>query len=522
MQTPWAEDGVAVNLGLEYRRESLELNPDQSFQQGDLTGQGAPTLPVSGNFKVWEAFGELQVPIIQNGIFDELTFSAGYRKSWYELSNDREYDTDTYKLSLEFAPIADVRFRGSYNRAVRAPNIQELFAPQFVGLDGSNDPCAKVITATDYGCLAQGLLVGQSPSANPAGQYNGLLGGNPNLTPEKGTTKTLGVVFQPSFIPRLAITIDWWDIKLKNAIQGLGADAILATCVGDSTATFTSPACDLVNRDVAGSLWLTSGGFVTDTPLNTAKMNNRGFDFNAAYSHPLFNFGNLSWSFVGTLMKKAKVDNGLSEPYDCVGYYGPTCSGGTVAASAPIPEWRHKARASWQSPFGLGLSLQWRYVGKVKAETLQDNQTLAGDFNYDPGLHVKAQNYFDLSATYSLLDRIHLRAGVNNLFDNDPPLITGGNAGRGGSNLCPAGPCNGNTYPGTWDALGRLLWVGATIDFIPPKKAPLAPPPVVAPPPPPPPPATQTCPDGSVILATEACPVPPPPPPPPPPAPERG
>ncbi len=71
-------------------------------------------------------------------------------------------------------------------------------------------------------------------------------------------------------------------------------------------------------------------------------------------------------------------------------------------------------------------------------------------------------------------DRVNLRAGVNNLFDNDPPLVTGGNAGVAGTNLCPAGPCNGNTYPGTWDALGRLLWVGATIDFLPPKPAPAA------------------------------------------------
>ena len=134
---------------------------------------------------------------------------------------------------LEFAPIRDIRFRGSYNRAVRAPNIQELFAPQFVGLDGSNDPCAgTVITATDYGCLAQGLVVGQSPAANPAGQYNGLLGGNPNLNPEKGTTKTLGVVIcSRSFIPRLALTVDWWNIKVEDAIQGFGADAILNACV---------------------------------------------------------------------------------------------------------------------------------------------------------------------------------------------------------------------------------------------------------------------------------------------------
>jgi outer membrane receptor protein involved in Fe transport len=522
-KTPWAEDGVAINAGVEYRRESLELNPDQSFQTGDLAGQGAPTLPVSGNFKVWEVFGEMQVPIVQNSFIDELTFSAGYRKSWYTTSSDRKYDTDTYKLALEFAPIRDIRLRGSYNRAVRAPNIQELFAPQFVGLDGSDDPCAKVITATDYGCLAQGLVVGQSPTANPAGQYNGLLGGNPNLTPEKGTTITLGTVIQPSFIPRLALTVDWWDIKLENAIQGLGADAILKTCVADSTATFTSPACDLINRDTAGSIWLTPNGYVSDLPLNTAKMRNRGIDFNAAYSHPLFSLGKMSWSFIGTRMLKARVDNGLSQPYDCVGYFGPVCSGGTVAASAPIPKWRHKLRASWQSNFGLGLSLQWRHIGKVKAETLQDNNTVGGDFNFEPGLSVKAQNYFDLSGTFNLMDRVSLRAGINNLFDNDPPRITGGNAGRSGSNLCPAGPCNGNTYPGTWDALGRLLWVGATIDFLPPKPAPA---PVVPaappPPPPPPPPATQTCPDGSVILATEACPAPPPPPPPPPPAPERG
>ena len=524
VRTPWAENGVAVNAGVEYRRESLELNPDQSFQTGDLAGQGAPTLPVSGNFKVWEAFAEAQIPVVQETLFHELTFNVGYRKSWYETSGDRKYDTDTYKISAELAPIRDIRFRGNYNRAVRAPNIQELFAPQFVGLDGTNDPCAKVITAADFGCLAQGLVVGQSPSANPAGQYNGLLGGNPDLTPEKATTKTLGVVLQPSFIPRLAVTVDYFDITLKNAIQGFGADAILNACVSQSTATAASPACDLVQRDAAGSIWLTSGGFVIDTPNNQGRIDTSGIDVNASYGHRLFNMGDLSWSFIGTYLDKYKVDNNLSEPYDCAGLYGPTCSGATVASSAPMPKWRHKARATWESPFGLGLSLQWRRVGKVKAETLGDNETIApaGTVNFDPGLRIKSYDYFDLAATYSLWDRVNLRAGVNNLFDKDPPLVTSGNAGVSGTNLCPAGPCNGNTYPGTWDALGRYFWMGATVNFLPPKPIALAPPPVVAPPPPPAPPATQTCPDGSVILATDACPAPPPPPPPPAPEPERG
>ncbi|HTG78407.1 MAG TPA: hypothetical protein VL553_02265, partial [Sphingomicrobium sp.] len=79
--------------------------------------------------------------------------------------------------------------------------------------------------------------------------------------------------------------------------------------------------------------------------------------------------------------------------------------------------------------------------------------------------HIDAQNYFDLSATWRVKDNYTLRMGVNNIFDNDPPLVTGGNAGRSGSNLCPAGPCNGNTYPGTWDALGRYIYAGVTLDF---------------------------------------------------------
>jgi outer membrane receptor protein involved in Fe transport len=98
---------------------------------------------------VIEFFGEAQLPVVQEqGIYD-LTFGAGYRRSYYELSSGRKYNTDTYKLSAEFAPIKDVRFRAAYNRAVRAPNIQELFAPPFVGLDGSTDPCAHSIVATD-------------------------------------------------------------------------------------------------------------------------------------------------------------------------------------------------------------------------------------------------------------------------------------------------------------------------------------------------------------------------------------
>jgi iron complex outermembrane recepter protein len=463
---PWAEDGVGVNLGAEYRKEKLALNPDQSFQTGDLTGQGAPTLPVNGSFRVVEFFGEAQLPVVQDNFIHDLSFGAGYRRSYYELSTGRKYNTDTYKLSVEFAPIKDVRFRAAYNRAVRAPNIQELFAPQFVGLDGSNDPCTKVITATDFGCLYQNLTVGASPAANPAGQYNGLLGGNPNLDPETATTKTLGVILQPtSILPGFAFTVDYWNIKVEDAIQGFGADSILTACVNQSTAVFEAPACALINRDPSGSLWLTPGGFVTDTPNNEGRIKTDGFDFNGSYTRRLGGLGSLSTSFNGTWLRHYKVDNGLTAEYDCAGYYGPTCSGGTVASAAPMPKWRHKMRTTLNMKNGIGVSLQWRMVGKVTAETLQDNESLQGEIPLDPGLHIKAHHYFDLATTFSFGDHYQFRLGVNNILDNDPPLVTGGSAVLGGSNLCPAGPCNGNTYPGTWDALGRYIYAGVTLDF---------------------------------------------------------
>jgi outer membrane receptor protein involved in Fe transport len=467
VQTPWSDEGVGVNLGAEYRKESLELNPDQSFQTNDLAGQGSPTLPVSGNFRVLEVFGEANVPLIRHSFIEDLSLGLGYRKSYYKLSNGRTYDTDTYKLSAEFAPIRDVRFRGSYNRAVRAPNIQELFAPQFTGLDGSVDPCAgHQIQANEYGCIASGLPAGRSTAGNPAGQYNGLLGGNPNLNPEKATTKTVGVVLQPRMIPRLALTVDYWNIDLKNAIQGYGADAIINNCINHSTATTPAPSCALVHRDPGGSLWLSSNGFIADLPNNVGRIKTSGWDFNASYSYRLGGIGNLSGSFIGTLLDKYTVNNGLPGGiYDCVGFYGSICSGGATSSTAPMPKWRHKARISLQMPNGLGFSAQWRYIGKVTAETLSTQETLHGDFPLDPGLHIPAFSYFDLAMTATVGDHYNFRMGVNNFLDKRPPMVQTGSAALNGSNLCPTGPCNGNTYPGTWDALGRYIYAGVTLNF---------------------------------------------------------
>ncbi len=472
IRTPWAEDGVGINVGAEYRKESLELLPDQAFLSGDLNGQGGAQPPVNGEFRVLEWFAETQIPIVQHGFIENLSLAAGYRKSYYKTGAGRKYDTDTYKLGLEFAPIKDVRLRAAYNRAVRAPNIAELFTPATVALSGSNDPCTgHQIRASEYGCIATGLAVGQRTADNPAGQFNGLIGGNPDLKPETATTKTLGVVLQPGFLPRFALTVDYYNIRVKNAIRSFGADAVLLDCVANSTSASPAPSCALVHRDAGGSIWLIPGsqagaGFVFDLPQNVGALQTSGIEVNSSYSQRLGSLGTLSASLIGTYLDKYSVDNGLTQPYDCAGLFGPTCSSeGTSGNNAPLPRWRHKLRMTLQLPQGIGVSLQWRRVGKVKAETLTDNESLEGDFNFDPGLHIKAQNYFDLATTITFGEHYNFRLGVNNLFDREPPITTSGNGSRSGSNLCPTLSCSGNTYPSSWDYLGRYLYAGVTLDF---------------------------------------------------------
>ena len=465
-KSPWAESGIDINIGAEYRREALELRPDAGLIAADIAGNGAPTLPINGSYNVKEIFGEVAIPLVQNGFFYDLSLSGGYRHSSYKISNGGSFKTNTYKLAAEFAPVRDIRFRGAYNRAVRAPNIQELFATQFVGLDGGTDPCAgHAITATEFGCIAQGLRVGQTTPTNPAAQYNGLLGGLPTLTPEVASTKTFGVVLQPSFIPRFALTVDYFDIKVKKAIQSFGADAILAQCgTGSTSATVTDPSCALIHRNPAGSLWLSSDGFVRDLPQNIGSLRTTGYEFNGSYSQPMpWQLGNLSASFVGTLLKKYRTDNGLTSVYDCVGYYGQTCSGASIASSAPLPKWRHKLRLTLQTPVGIGISGQWRHLSSVKEDFLNPISP-PGGLGYSNLSTFKAQNYFDLAMTYTLGNHFNFRVGVNNIFDRNPPLTNNGSSQQGQS-PCPTGPCNGNTYPGTYDALGRLLYAGVTLNF---------------------------------------------------------
>lgn len=457
LQSPWASEGVGVVFGAEYRKEKLEFNSDIAFQTGDLAGQGAPTLPISGSFNVKEFFTEINVPIARNSWVYDFNITGGYRYSDYSTGAK----TDTYKIEGEFAPTADIRIRGGYNRAVRAPTVQDLFASQRVALDGSTDPCSGfVITAADAGCLAQGLSVGQTVAPNPADQYNGLIGGNPDLLPESADTYTVGAVLTPTFIPGLAVSVDYFNIKIEDAIQGIGADTIVAAC----TATADPEFCSLVNRDPSGSLWRSSDGFVTNLSQNIGGISTSGVDVNASYRTQIGNVGRLSLSFVGTWLESLETDTGITIPdtdqtYDCVGLFGNTCGN-------PNPEWRHQARVSFDMPSGLGASLRWRYFDGVTVDALEDNDNLRSTSAAGPtpggiarpGLaSFGSVNYFDLAFNWQVGDNYNFRLGANNILDKSPPTT--------GSQACPAGPCNGNVYAQVYDTLGRYIYAGVTLEF---------------------------------------------------------
>jgi iron complex outermembrane receptor protein len=453
VKLPTTETGLVFNVGAEYRDERTDFTVDEAFRTGDLSGQGGATLPVHGRFDVSELFAEARLPLVEGktGI-QTLSIEAGYRFSDYSTG----FSTDTYKAGLDYAPVDSLRFRGSYQRAVRAPNVGELFSSQSVALDGTEDPCAGTAPAATLAqCQLTGMTAAQYGSVpeNPAGQYNGLLGGNPLLDPETSDTLSFGVIFRPE-VGDLSIAVDWFDIKVEDTISstvGGNADTFITNCINGFTEF-----CSLVNRDEFGSLWLSAtNAYIVDTSLNLGTLRTRGVDLQASYT---LNFAEhrLGFNLVGTkLIEYSNAPLPGFPNYDCTGYYGGTCG-------IPAPEWRHSFRTNWRTPWnGLDVAATWRYFGKADSERLSPNPQLSGDVNAN-GISngVPAYSYIDLTAAMTFAEKFTVRVGANNLMDKTPPIIP-----SGGVNDCPSGPCNGNTWSQVYDAMGRQIFATVTIDF---------------------------------------------------------
>ncbi|MEZ5916063.1 MAG: TonB-dependent receptor [Parvularculaceae bacterium] len=452
MKSPMAEEGIGVAFGAQWRKDKLEYTPDALFENGLLSGQGGPTPPISGEIETTDFYVETSIPLVTGQAFAErLAFNGGYRHS--NVSTSGSYST--WKLAGDWQIVPEIRIRGGWQRAARAPNVIEAFNPQSIGLTQIEDGCAFGATNpyTAAGCANTNggatLTPGSIPN-NPADQYNALFGGNATLDPEVSDTYTVGVVLTPGdLVPgNLFVSVDYFDITVDDFVSTINPQTSLDQCANTGDPFF----CSLINRAPNGSLWISPQGFITATNVNTGSLSTSGIDINANWGFDfndvgLGNAGALTFDLVGTYLldlNTLELPDGTVPEYDCAGWYGSRCG-------SPNPEWRHKLRTTWETPFGVDASISWRYFSSVThGDSVSGPRSAVTDLDHKLG----SRNYIDVAASYGITEKWNVTVGVNNLLDKDPPLSSQ-----------TSGFANGNTYPQTYDAMGRYMFLGTTIDF---------------------------------------------------------
>ena len=431
--------GIGVAFGAEYRSERGQITPDTFLASGNVAGFN-PGKPTGGGYHTRDFFGEINVPLLSDNIVHRLSVDAKARQTKYSNAPGNVF---TWAAGIELAPIKDITFRGNYQRAIRGPSVNELFLGNTVSFAGNADQCGTpgALTGTLRSiCLAQGVPAASlgNPSIQDPNNVNPLtfLGGNPNLREEKANNWTAGVVIQPSFVPRLTLTADYYSIKIKNAIfAGVGTQTIGTLCFNQ----FNQAYCDLIKRNSFGEI-----DSFSDRYINSGGLKNRGIDVTAGYSMPIDQYlgegGKLSFSFSGSRLLKNDVTpvQGLDLTYHCAGAFGANCG-------VPTPKWKHSLRTT-VGVKDASLSVQWRYIGKAHDD---DPATLYGSENF------KAQNYIDMTAQVEPTENLTLNLGVSNLFDKKPPLAASTQNGGNGQ--------QSNTFPTLYDVLGRSFFVSAKV-----------------------------------------------------------
>jgi outer membrane receptor protein involved in Fe transport len=461
IKSPWATDGLGVAVGFQVRRDHLEFAPDQAELSNDLAGFGGAAVAIDKSLRSAEIYGEVRAPIIQDMPWiRELSLNAGYRYSDYST----DVTADTYKVGLEYAPTQDIRFRASFNRAIRAPSILELYTPQSVTNTSqvSEDPCAA--GATHPATLEQCERTGVTPQQYgniiqcPAEQCAVLAGGSTDLAPEKANTYTVGFLLTPRFIPGFSASVDYFNIDLKGQITNIPLGVTLNQCMTTGDPAYCS---QIVRNPSNGILFgsnIENGGYIVGTNANVGQLQVSGIDFQLGYRLGFDTFGRDNWGDLTFAFNGSYLDHNKTTPYkdgptyDCSGLFGPQCQ-------TLNPRWRHNLRVTWNSPWDVQVSAQWRYIGSTTLETDTDEAIIGYT---DPATHVNdilnheigAVNYLDLAANWNVNEKLAIRGGINNIFDRDPPVIAASIAGSGSP----------NAYP-TYDYLGRHMFIAFTARF---------------------------------------------------------
>lgn len=485
-----AETPISFAAGVEYREYTAQRRSDEASQTpGAVVGGGGAAPDITGSYDVYDAFGELVIPILEDAPFAEsLTLELGGRYSDYSTAGT-EF---TWKAGGSWVPVPGFTIRGNYQRSSRAPNIGELFTPVATGLSNlGSDPCQgnapignAELTAV---CLAQGAPAGSIGNINApvAGQANVTTGGNPDVSTETAKTWTVGLLAQPDALPGFSASIDYFNIRVDDAISTPTPGDAIAVCFDNLTAaSATDPACTVIQRNpLDGGL----SGSAADTPGLDLPLTNRGtietdgIDVSLRYQTDLTDTIGLNFSFDGTWTNKnlfQSIPGAINR--DCVGFYSVNCF-------SIQPEFAFTQRTSVTFDETFRLSLLWRYIDSVQYENAQfaadvlaaeganrDGQGVllpaadqgCPDFaGADPGgclvqeefLNIGAEHYFDLTGQWTVSDNVQLTLTVRNLFDNKPTNV--------GSDVGSTAFNSGNVYPSTYDALGRRFAAAVKFSF---------------------------------------------------------
>lgn len=410
----WAGD-VAGVAGYEYRDEN-------SFVRGDSLSALGNTFfnalsDTRGRYDVHEVFGEVALPLLTDAPFAQnLSLEGAVRYSDYSTIGD----TFTWETRLDWEPTDDLRFRASTGEALRAPNIGDLFDPGGEDFANIDDPCdMDNLDLGDAGrnvrianCQALGIADPENFDSLDEESITEFQGGNPDLMEETAETFTVGVIYSPSFVEGLRLSLDYWDIKITDAISSTGSQEILDRCV-DNPNGIDNPFCALVTRDGIGNIIE-----LRQRPLNLNTLETSGYDFEIDYTTELGRFGTLGNRLVGSFLEDRTFFLSSDDDIDF------------VEGELGDPELQLNLRTTWDyQDWSVFSELRW-----IDSMYTEDQELLFGSpTNEDPNPDVKSiietgsQTYLDLGISYVVNDSLIVGLTVDNVFDEDPPFPLFGN-----------------------------------------------------------------------------------------------
>jgi outer membrane receptor protein involved in Fe transport len=443
---------IGFSVGGEYRRETLRYDLDDLTQQGYAFYNSIPSF-TAPSFAVKEVFGEISIPLLKDTpFFKELTVRGSGRISDYKGATGTVY---SYGGEANWRPVEDILFRGSYTRAIRAPNLTELYSAQGQNFTPApNDPCStRNLNAGSPNRVANCNAAGRP--ANYDFVYTQSLeilsGGNPNLTEETSDNYTIGGVLTPRFVPGLSLSVDYFDITVNKVISSIDAQTILNNCYDADS--LDNPFCDLFQR--AGATGGPRGevpfqvleGNLLASSFNFAKLKARGIDAELAYRR---NFGPVTAGFRANYTRFLQRDDFL-DPTD------PNFAD-RVLSEAGTPKDRLTANA--EATLGkVTFGYQLRWIGKQVFGQAENTLSVNGDVPENPDYSDPRQYgnvfYHDIRTEFAVNDQFAIYGGVDNLLNRFGPFGSTG-IGAGLDNT-------GNT--GLYENKGRSFYLGARAKF---------------------------------------------------------